>query len=134
MAQDGDYIVTFHRVYPAAPLPIDNRPALSAVTYRTGDYAAFRQAMLQAIPDVDAELARLLGLDEAASPLRRWTSRQSDDYGIALVELWAVLGDILTFYALRRQPGAFRKVDSLDHDGAHPSRLWGSPTRSPSCE
>src|SRR5687767_15939623 len=83
---------------PAAPLPIFNRPALSAVTYRTGDYAAFRQAMLQAIPDVDAELALLLGLEEDASPLRRWTSRQSDDYGIALLELWAVLGDILTFY------------------------------------
>src|SRR5215203_6020989 len=84
---------------PAAPLPIFNRPGLSAIAYRTGDYAAFRQAMLQAIPGVDAELARALGLEQL--PLGRWTARQPDDHGIALLELWAVLGDILTFYQER---------------------------------
>jgi uncharacterized phage protein gp47/JayE len=100
---------------PAAPLPIFNRPGLSAIAYRTGDYAAFRQAMLQAIPKVDAELARALGLEQL--PLGRWTARQPDDYGIALLELWAVLGDILTFYQERIANEAYlrtaRQRDSI---------------------
>jgi hypothetical protein len=100
---------------PAAPLPIFNRPGLSEIAYRTGDYAAFRQAMLQAIPGVDAELARALGLEQL--PLGRWTARQPDDYGIALLELWAVLGDILTFYQERIANEAYlrtaRQRDSI---------------------
>jgi uncharacterized phage protein gp47/JayE len=84
---------------PVTPLPVSNRPALSAVGYRVGDYAAFRQAMLQAIPRVGAELAGQLGLP--GSPLAGWTTRRPDDLGIALLELWAVVGDILTFYQER---------------------------------
>ncbi len=81
------------------PLTLFNRPALSAITYRVGTYATFREAMIQAIPRLGAKLAAELGLP--ASPLARWTARQSDDYGIALLEIWATLGDILTFYQER---------------------------------
>src|SRR3990172_13369398 len=84
---------------PATPLTIYNRPALAALVYRVGDYPTFRQAMLQAIPRLGRKLAQELGLP--ASPLERWTARQSDDYGIALLEMWATLGDVLTFYQER---------------------------------
>jgi hypothetical protein len=84
---------------PVTPLEIHNRPALRAIGYRVGDYATFREAMIQAIPRVGAALATERGL--AASPLARWTSRRPDDLGIALLELWAVLGEVLTFYQER---------------------------------
>ncbi len=69
---------------PAAPASIWNRSGLSAVDYRVGTFAGFRQAMLDAVANQAA--------------LREWTTRRSDDYGIALLEMWAYLADILTFY------------------------------------
>ncbi len=97
---------------PGAPVAIFNRPGLDAIAYRTGDYAAFRQAMIQAIPRVGKQLAAELQLP--ASPLSRWTARQSDDYGIALFELWAVLGDILTFYQERIANEAYLRTAVQD--------------------
>lgn len=81
------------------PELVFNRPALDEVLYRVGRYPTFRQAMLNLIP----ELGGTLSLDEGVSgvPLSRWTSRQSDDYGIAIIEMWSVIGDILTFYQER---------------------------------
>ncbi|MHC4095302.1 MAG: putative baseplate assembly protein [Planctomycetota bacterium] len=47
----------------------------------------------------------------AKSPeLRAWTARQSDDYGIALIEMWAYLADILTFYQERIANEAFLRT------------------------
>ena len=88
---------------PATPERIWNRPSLSAIYYRIGTFGTFRQAMLRAI----AEWA----------DLRDWTSRSSDDYGIALLEMWAYIGDILTFYQERTANEAFlataRRRDSV---------------------
>jgi uncharacterized phage protein gp47/JayE len=85
----------------AAPTPkeIDNRPGLSAIQYRVGTYASFRQAMVEAI---------------ACEPkLRDWTARASDDYGIALLEMWAYVADILTFYQERIANEAFLRTAVL---------------------
>lgn len=86
---------------PVSPTPeeIYNRPGLSATRYRVGTYASFRQAMLQAIA---GKLA-----------LRDWTARSSDDYGIALLEMWAYLADILTFYQERIANEAFLRTALL---------------------
>ena len=82
---------------------IDNRPALSAVSYRIGTYGSFRAAML-------AEVSR-------RPELRTWTARSSEDYGIALLEMWAYVADILTFYQERIANETFlrtaRMPDSL---------------------
>ncbi len=72
---------------PPTPEMIKNRPALSSIEYRVGTYATFRQAMIEAIA--------------SAPELRKWTARTSDDYGIAFLEMWAYLADILTFYQER---------------------------------
>jgi uncharacterized phage protein gp47/JayE len=72
---------------PPTPEAIWNRPGLPAIDYRVGTFATFRQAMLLAI---------------AGYPqLFDWTARTSDDYGIAIMEMWAYLADILTFYQER---------------------------------
>ena len=81
---------------PPTPAKIKNRPGLAQLSYRVGTYAGFRQAMIEAI---------------AKSPeLRAWTARQSDDYGMALIEMWAYLADILTFYQERVANEAFLRT------------------------
>jgi hypothetical protein len=81
-----------------APTPqtIDNRPGLSAIAYRVGDYASFRQAMLEAISLNEIEVN-----GQTLRPLSGWTTRADNDYGIALLDMWAYVGDILTFYQER---------------------------------
>ncbi len=69
---------------PRFPGDIQNRPGLAHIDYRIGTYADFRQALIHRL-NQDPVLAR-------------WTHRQSDDPGIALLEGTAILGDILTFY------------------------------------
>jgi uncharacterized phage protein gp47/JayE len=80
---------------PPTPLAIFNRPSLNAIAYRVGTYSSFREAMIRSIPKV------------GAASLGRWTARESDDYGIALLEMWATLADILTFYQERIANEAF---------------------------
>jgi hypothetical protein len=84
---------------------IDNRPALGAIGYRIGTYGTFRAEML----------ARVSSRPE----LRTWTARSSEDYGVALLEMWAYIADILTFYQERVANEAFLRTaqspDSLVH-------------------
>jgi uncharacterized phage protein gp47/JayE len=72
---------------PPTPEAIHNRPGLEEIDYRVGTYATFRRAMIESIAD--------------NSELRDWTTRESEDFGIALLEMWAYLADILTFYQER---------------------------------
>ena len=79
----------------AAPV-ITNRPGLSAVAYRIGTFGSFRAAMLQAIASEPA--------------LRALTDRRSDDTAITVLELWAALADVLTFYQERIANEAFLRT------------------------
>src|ERR1043165_4339873 len=71
------------------PLSVFNRPGLSAILYRTGTHAQFK----------DTLIARLSGLNEPA--LRKLTTRDDDDFSIALLDAWATVADVLTFYEER---------------------------------
>lgn len=83
---------------PAALVPgdIQNRPWLSAITYRVGTFATFRKAILD-------ELSR-------TPALAQLTSRVGDDYTITIVELWAAVADVLTFYQERIANEAFLRT------------------------
>lgn len=72
--------------------PIYNRPGLSQLAYRIADYAAFREYLLSLMPQQ---------LPEANYPLSKLTTRSLDDPAIALLDAWAVVGDVLTFYQER---------------------------------
>jgi predicted phage baseplate assembly protein len=76
---------------PAAPRRPTNLPGLSRVAYRSGDFTAFRRAMLDHVARPD-----LLGT--TPNPFARWREGGDGDYHAALIELWAYLADILTFY------------------------------------
>jgi hypothetical protein len=82
----------------AAPTPalIVNQPGLPAVVYRIGTFASFREAMLRAV-----------GREPALAGL---TTRRSDDPAITLLELWAAVADVLTFYQERIANEAFLRT------------------------
>jgi hypothetical protein len=77
-----------------APSAIHNRPGLPALSYRIGTYGAFFQRMLDQIHSVTPPGA-------SAPPLASLTTRAADDPAIALLDAWAVVADILTFYQER---------------------------------
>jgi hypothetical protein len=66
------------------PTPILNRPGLSSVRYRVGDFATFREALLRPLPN---ELE-----------LRLWQPGAEGDLAVQAIEWLAYLADILTFY------------------------------------
>ncbi|MFD9359341.1 putative baseplate assembly protein [Streptomyces sp. NPDC060031] len=72
---------------PATPASTYNPPGLSALAYRVGTHGQFMASMLE----------RLSGRPE----LERLTARTADDPAVALLDCWAVVADILTFYGER---------------------------------
>ncbi len=69
------------------PRPAGNPPGRSAITYRAGDHARFLATMLTrlaAYPELDA--------------LR---TRDPGDFAVALLDCWAVVADVTTFYTER---------------------------------
>lgn len=70
-------------------LDLTNRPGLTAIAYRIGTHAQFKQRMLARLSA--AERAALAGLQ----------TREDDDFAIALLDAWATVADVLTFYQER---------------------------------
>jgi hypothetical protein len=71
------------------PLEISNRPGLSAIAYRAGTQPLFKRSMLAALSSSDYPALAALG------------SRADDDFSIALLDAWATVADVLTFYQER---------------------------------
>ena len=71
------------------PLALSSRPGLAALAYRVGTHATFKRSML----------ARLS--DTRWPALGQLRSREPDDFTIALLDAWAVVGDVLSFYQER---------------------------------
>src|SRR5262249_30433572 len=80
------------------PQLIDNRPALSSIEYRVGTYSTFRTSMLAPLSD------------PSLAPLALLPTRDSSDFSIALIDAWAVVLDILTFYQERFANEAFLRT------------------------
>jgi hypothetical protein len=91
---------------PATPEAIGNRGALSTVSYRAGRYATFRASMILALAGTgsDPALAALL------APMAALRTRDPADFTVALLDSWAVVLDILTFYSERVANEAFLRT------------------------
>src|SRR5215204_1845429 len=74
---------------PSTPVEVYNRPGLATIAYRVGPHAQFKQSML----------ARLSASDLPA--LRGLNTRDDDDFAVALLDAWAMVADVLTFYQER---------------------------------
>jgi len=75
------------------PLPTANRPGLNTLAYRVGTHSVFFETML----------ARLSShrLPSGERPLAGLTVRTPDDPSVALLDAWATIADVLTFYQER---------------------------------
>ena len=73
----------------ATPAIVENRPGLSAIHYRVGEHADFKASLI----------ARLSGAHLAA--LRQLRTRDDEDFTIALLDSFATMADVLTFYQER---------------------------------
>lgn len=68
---------------------VTNRPGLTEISYRSGTHGDFLAAMLEALPTAERH------------PLRALRTRDPDDPTIALLDAFAVVCDVLTFYSER---------------------------------
>jgi hypothetical protein len=73
----------------STPQALGNRMGLSAIAYRIGDYAQFKESMLSGLSS--AEYPALAGL----------RTRDPDDFTIGLIDAVACAADVLTFYQER---------------------------------
>jgi hypothetical protein len=69
---------------PHFPVEVCNPPGLPAIAYRVGDYLAFRDKLLRPA--------------EGETQLTGWQPGAQGDLAVQMVEWWAYLAEILTFY------------------------------------
>src|SRR5882762_4962852 len=99
------------------PLTVFNRPGLKAIAYRVGTHSHFKETLL----------ARLSGSKEPA--LRNLTTRDDDDFSIALLDGWATVGDVLTFYQERIANEAYLRTATERRSVLELSNLVGYTLR-----
>jgi predicted phage baseplate assembly protein len=97
----------------ATPTAVFNPPGRSEIRCRVGEYGTFLSAMLD----------RLSG--PAYPALRDLTVRTPDDPAIALLDAWAVLGDLLTFYSERIAGEGYLRTATEDGSLALLGKLVG---------
>ena len=95
------------------PARIDNAPGLSVIRYRAGDHAAFKASMLTRLST--ARLPALRGLN----------TREDDDFTIALLDAWACVADVLTFYNERIAAEAYLRTATERRSVLELARLVG---------
>ncbi|MFO1434156.1 MAG: putative baseplate assembly protein [Candidatus Competibacteraceae bacterium] len=71
------------------PVSISNRPSLTALAYRVGVHSQFMQTMLVRLAGAGHPIPRDLG------------ARDTADFATALLDAWATVADVLTFYQER---------------------------------
>jgi hypothetical protein len=106
-----------------SPLAPANRPGLDALSYRVGTHSTFLETMKARLSSSDfaavdsrsssstggSVTLRSAGVSHPSAPddgqrvsaLRGLTSRAADDPAIALLDAWATVADVLTFYQER---------------------------------
>lgn len=78
------------------PGSLRNAPGLPALTYRAGTHGSFKSSMLAAISQ--------------AEKLTELSTRRDDEFSIALIDSWAVVLDVLTFYQERAANEAYLRT------------------------
>ncbi len=90
---------------PGLPDLVWNRPGLSAVGYRLGTFTTFRHALRQRLR---RQVVNVSG--QPTRPLGEWTLDDPADFGVALLDLWCYLADVITFYQERTANEAFLRT------------------------
>jgi hypothetical protein len=93
------------------PRIISNPAGLTSIHYRVGDFPAFRHALL---------LAR-----RGETALAEWHPAEGSDLGLQMLEWWAYLADVLTFYNERAIQEGFLRTAVFPEDVRRIIRLLG---------
>lgn len=86
------------------PADTYNRPGLDSLNFRAGTHAAFFETMIADLareglwPEINGEMNTA---ENKIYPLRNLKTRRRDDFAIALLDAWATIADVLTFYQER---------------------------------
>ena len=81
----------------APPPKLYNPPGQTALNYRISLHSQFMERMLGQISSIELPD----GKHQGTRPLASLTTRSEDDFSIGLMDGWAVVGDVLTFYQER---------------------------------
>jgi hypothetical protein len=93
------------------PAVIFNSPGLATIRYRAGDFISFREALLRRL---DGEQA-----------LRSWRPGAGGDLGVQMLEWWAYVADVLTFYNERIANQAYLGTADLPESVQRLIRILG---------
>jgi Baseplate J-like protein len=129
------------------PQPEANRPGLSALVYRAGTHATFFESMLARIsslyldvpvPDGSGKVRRIFPLNGLALNADGKTftrvspglsTRELSDPSIALLDAWAMVADVLTFYEERIANEGFLRTATERQSILELARLVGYKLR-----
>jgi predicted phage baseplate assembly protein len=89
------------------PKSVANRPGLSSLAYRVGTHSSFLETMIARLATV--KVSRPTGAFDAAgnqileyyTTLGGLKTHETSDFSIALLDAWATVADVLTFYQER---------------------------------
>lgn len=91
-----------------------NQPGLSQISFPTGDFTSFRQALLRPLPDEQA--------------IGSWQPAPGD-LGLQVLEWWAYLGDVLGFYNERIANESYLRTATQPSSVANLAALLGYQPR-----
>jgi predicted phage baseplate assembly protein len=104
-------------ISPETPQPVFNRPGLTAIAYRAGTHSEFKETML----------ARLSTSHQPA--LQPLNTRDDSDFSIALLDAWATVCDVLTFYQERTANEKYLRTATEQFSVVELARLIGYQLR-----
>lgn len=102
---------------PEHPQAISNPPGQDAIAYRVGHYSTFRQALLRPLKDTEGQPQEM--------ELKNWNPSAKGDLALQMVEWWAYLADILTFYNERVANESYLRTADLTESVRRLIRLLG---------
>jgi predicted phage baseplate assembly protein len=107
-----------------------NRPGLTALNYRVGTHGAFLETMLARLSNVTVDAPGADGITlETFAPLLGLTTRDTGDFSIALLDGWATVADVLTFYQERIANEGFLRTATERRSILELARLIGYALR-----
>jgi hypothetical protein len=107
-----------------------NRPGLGALSYRVGTHGAFLETMKARLSTMTVDVPSADGqTTETYTPLRALTTRDTGDFSIALLDGWATVADVLTFYQERIANEGFLRTATERRSILELARLLGYKLR-----
>jgi predicted phage baseplate assembly protein len=111
------------------PQPAANRPGLSALSYRVGTHGAFVETMKARLSTMTVEVMDADQKPLTFRPLVDLTTRDTSDFSIALLDAWATVADVLTFYEQRIANEAYLRTATERRSILELARLLGYTLR-----